>query len=406
MTTVAIIAEYNPPHLGHAYLVKSIRDFFGADTCVVAIMSGNFVQRGDVAICDAYLRGKMALSLGVDLVLELPFPYCLGTAEKYATAGVEIANQLGCIDYLAFGSESGDLTLIEQVAEFTLSEAYASEIQQVYEDENARVQSFATLRCNIISRFVDGATEEFLKSPNNILAIAYLRALKQTNSSIRPWTTKRLGTYHNGTSDRENFASASYIRGFIFEQKFDEITLHTTQETQQQLIEAQNAGHLPARLHAVGPHLLLSLRNRVSSGAGPTADMDRSLWERVASILPRVGTYDELIFQVKAKHYTDAHIRRALLFAYFGITSADLDTAPAYTKLLAANSVGCSLLKNIKRVGQIPVLTKTADYRARLDGVALRQAEIGFFADSVFYQCLEKPQSAADVFKKTPFIGK
>ncbi len=404
MTTVAIIAEYNPPHLGHAYLVKCVREHFGEDTRVIALMSGSYVQRGDIAICDGYARGEMALDLGVDLILELPFPYSLATAEKYATAAIRLLQKLGCVDYLAFGSECGNLEDLYRIAEFTLSEEYLIAQGAFYQDEKNEGRSFASLRSALISSHLDGITNEFLRSPNNILAIEYLRAILKENAGIKPFTIRRLGSYHDHT-DNQGFPSASKIREYIFGQNYDSVKESVPFLIWQRLNSHLQNGSCPASLEAIDAHLIIALREKINMGK-MTSEMDESLQKRILSILPTVTTFQELILQVKAKHYTEAHIRRTLLFAYFGITSADLDTPPEFTRVLAANSKGCSLLKNIKRIGQIPVLTKTADYRARLDGVALRQAEISFFADSIYNLCLAKPQSAAEVFKKTPFIGK
>ena len=404
MTTVAIIAEYNPPHLGHAYLIQRVRERFGNDTRIIALMSGSYVQRGDIAICDGYARGEMALDIGVDLVLELPFPYSLATAEKYATAAVRLLNKLGCVDYLAFGSESGNDQDLMRVAEFTCSSDYITAQSSFYEDKKNEGRSFASLRSEFIATHLDGITDEFLRSPNNILAIEYIRALLKEKAQIKPFVVKRLGAYH-GTQNHEGYLSASQIREYILGQKYENAQDGLLPSVWNKIQSHLSCGACPASLAAIDTHLIIALREKIN-GTTITAEMDESLQKRIASILPHVTTFQDLILQVKAKHYTEAHIRRCLLFAYFGITSADLDTQPAFTRVLAANETGCSLLKNIKRIGQIPVLTKTADYRARLDGVALRQAEIDFYADSIYHLCLANPQSAAEVFKKTPFIGK
>ena len=404
MTTVAIIAEYNPPHLGHAYLIKCVREHFGSDTRIVALMSGSYVQRGDVAICDGYARGEMALDIGVDLVLELPFPYSLATAEKYATAAVRLLKKLGCVDYLAFGSESGNYDDLLSVAKFTLSEEYRVAQNSFYEDKNNEGRSFASLRSEYIADHLAGITNDFLRSPNNILAIEYIRAILRENAQMKPFVVKRHGSYH-GVQNDSGYLSASQIRGYILGQNFNEAKIGLLSSVWEKTEYHLDNGNCPASLSAIDTHLIIALREKINAMV-TTAEMDESLKKRIASILPNITTFHDLILQVKAKHYTEAHIRRALLFAYFGITSADLDAQPEFTRLLAANEKGCTLLKNIKRIGKIPVLTKTADYRARLDGVALRQAEIDLYADSIYHLCLPKPQSAAEVFKKTPFIGK
>jgi predicted nucleotidyltransferase len=406
MKTAAVIAEFNPPHSGHAYLVQSIRRMLGDDTAVIAIMSGNYVQRGDLAICDGYTRARMALSLGVNLVLELPFPYSLATAQEYARAAVSIADGLGCIDYLCFGSESGDLEQLTRIASTYDSASFNEKLSSQRSGKQFEACGYAEVRSHLLEQYLSHEDVQASRKPNNILAVAYLQALQNTTHPIAPLTCVRQGGYHDLAAKDGTYASASCIRKYIFEQKFSEVQKYLTCDAMSILEQSTGDGGCPASLDRLSAAILTHLRTKKAGDFASIADCDASLGERIRSALNEATNFDELIKRSKAKHYTDAHIRRALLFAYFGVTSSELAEAPAYTKLLASDTLGCGLLKIIKQTGSLPVLTKPADERARLRGAALRQAEIAAFADSVYFQSLPKPRSAAEVFRKTPFVGK
>ncbi len=407
MNCVAIIAEFNPPHLGHAHLVKQIRNSLGEDTAVIAIMSGNFIQRGDTAICDAYTRAQMALSLGIDLVLELPFPYSSASAAYFASAGVSIASKLGCVDYLCFGSESGELTQLQMIADTVSSPAFAQQLSSLREDPANASKSLAELRTRLIASTLGKDFAATACLPNNILAIEYLIALKAHENAPLPLTFPRLGDYHDVDNRGLGFASASHIRRLILEQRLQNAKEHMTDEAYRLLTEAEEKGLISSGMRTVSSAVLTQLYRMCRTGDfTPFAECDSSLGERICSALPYARDLNELIEQIKAKHLTDAHVRRALLYAYFGITSTELHTPPAYTRLLASNEIGRTLLKIIKKNATIPYLTKSADYPKILTDVALRQADLAFWADTVFGQCLREPTPGADALKRGPYIGK
>ncbi len=405
MKTAAVICELNPPHSGHAYLFRRIREQIGFDTAIIAIMGGSYMQRGDVAVCDAYARARMALSIGANLVLELPFPYSMCTAQRYADAGVAIANALGCVDYLCFGSESGDIEQLTRISLACSGEAVSRRIEEMRSINRYRSFSFAELRTMALAQELNPIDAEAAKRPNNILAIEYLNALRTQSSTITPFTVTRRGAYHADTFTADGFPSASAIRKLISEQKFNEISKHLTKEATALLAKEVETGHCPADLNRLSAAVITKL-SATSQDAPLTAEIDASLARRLRAALKEAATLQELITLTKAKHYTDAHIRRALLFAYFGVTSSDIREVPAFTRLLAADSIGCERLKIIKKTAWIPILTKTADFRTLPTEAARRQAEFAAFAESVYYQTLPKPQSAADVFRKTPFVRK
>ena len=405
MKVVAIIAEFNPPHLGHKHLVDMIRADLGEDTAIVAIMSGSYVQRGDLAICDPYLRAQMALSLGVNLVLELPFPYSMASAQQFAEAGVSIARRLGCVDYLAFGSECGDLNALARVALVADSAVFAQKIDEYRNGPVLRTQGYATLRERAIRDILGEDAAALVSQPNNILAIEYIGALRRQKSTVEPLTYPRVGGYHEQAPNPSEFPSASYIRRLISEQKYEKIENAVTEDAFRTLCSSLRDGAAPADISRVSSAILTGLYFRLST-LETAAECDASLARRIRDKLPDAKSYDHLIEMCKAKHYTDAHVRRAILFSYFGITPQDLVDAPAVTRLLACDTLGQALIKKVKSSGTLPYITKPADFPARLTGEALRQANRIFSADLLLSQALPQAGAWSDMLKKSPYIKK
>ena len=217
MKTVLIISEYNPFHKGHKYQLDDIRKQYGEDTAIIALMSGNYTQRGDVAIMDKYVRAECAVRGGANLVLLLPFPYSASSAEFFANAGVAIANSLGIVDILAFGSESGDVNFLYSVAENMLSSEFYNSLKKLMSDDEKKNLGYPKL-CEIAYKqlFSYELGESFF-SPNNILAIEYIKALIKTKSNIIPYTTKRIGANYNCEKIMNSqFQSATAIRNELF----------------------------------------------------------------------------------------------------------------------------------------------------------------------------------------------
>ena len=188
MKICAIISEYNPFHNGHKYQVDRIREKFGNDTAIISIMSGNFTQRGEISIADKLIRAKCACECGVNLVLEIPFPFSMSSSEFYAQSGVEIADKIGIVDYLVFGSESGNICEICDIAEVINSQDFILTLETLQKEQKAL--GYPEL-CEIAIKKIYGEkVQKDFFSPNNILAIEYVKALRRKRSSIIPYTFK------------------------------------------------------------------------------------------------------------------------------------------------------------------------------------------------------------------------
>ena len=213
---VAIIGEYNPFHNGHAYHLQNTKEITNAD-CVIAIVSGGFVQRGNVSLIDKWSKADMALSNGVDLVIELPTVYSISSAENFAYGAIKILNSLKVVDTLSFGSEFCDLDVLEKIADTLIEEP--PEFKTLLEHELSRGVSFPKARENALLMYLNDIRKyaNILSSPNNILAIEYLKALKRTKSKIKPMAIKRVNVGYNDLGTKNNFASATAIRQKIID---------------------------------------------------------------------------------------------------------------------------------------------------------------------------------------------
>ena len=212
MKVAGIIAEYNPFHKGHQYHIEETRKQTGADY-VIAVMSGDYVQRGEPAIADKYMRTRMALSGGADLVIEMPVIYATASAEYFATAGIGILDRLGCVDYLSFGSEWADVEDYSSYATLFLEEP--EEYRQILQEQLKRGKSFPEARAFTAGKLLfDSKPEtavEFLKEPNHILGLEYIKALRRRNSSIQPITVKRKGNhYHEKILAEDNISARRF----------------------------------------------------------------------------------------------------------------------------------------------------------------------------------------------------
>ncbi len=397
MKTVAVICEYNPFHLGHAYQIQSIKEAFGEDTAVIALMSGNYVQRGELAVLGKFRRAQMAVDAGASLVLELPFPFSLASAEFFAEAGVSMADALGAVDLLSFGSECGDLALLSDTAEKLTDSAFVKDLSARLRSKEEKDKGYPKLLTELFAEHYGKDFPVSLSLPNNILAISYISALKKLHSPIMPHTVKRMGSDEDGATDAD-FAGATYIRSLLHAGKTEEALSHLPEATHPLWHEVLRAGLAPTSPSAISAILLSHLRM-----ADPPKEMPAECGGGVLSLLKKAAKeatdLDTLIKTAATKKYTAARLRRATLFSYFGVTPAMLKAKPLYTQVLAMDAKGQAVLAHIRKKATISLLTKPADLH-KLSPAARAQAELSYRADSVYALALPTPQKA-DIFLRT-----
>ena len=351
MITAGIICEWNPLHDGHAYLMAQLRRR-GADAIVCA-MSGNFVQRGEPALVNKLARAEMAVNCGADLVLELPTPWAMATAETFARGGVQLLAMAGCT-HIGFGSECGDAALLQNVADTLLSPGLQTDIRAAL----AAGITYAAARQEAVQRRI-GDAASVLRQPNDTLAVEYLKACRQRKADITPMTVRRVGAAHDG-DPLEGYASATYIRRLVREGK-EESAFSFMPEAAAAVLRREIAAGRTADGRNVERAILARLRQMPEAEFAAYDGGGEGLFHRVYDAVHRCATVEELLAEAKTKRYTAARLRRMILAAWLGLPKAP-DTVP-YARVLAANEMGRSLLRQMRGTEQ-PVLTKAADVAA------------------------------------------
>lgn len=402
---VGIICEYNPFHNGHVYHVKKIREEFGEDANIIAVMSGNFVQRGGVAIADKALRAKCAIMSGINLVLELPFPFSMSSAEFFAKSAIHILNNLGCIDYVSFGSESGDVSALENTANLMLSDEFSSEYSRLQKNADTRKLGHAALCEATLKKLSPSSDLAVSLTPNNILGIEYIKALKTSGSKIMPHTIKREG---NAFSDENlvpgSIQSATAIRNSI--EAKDISALEYTPNTAKALIlDAISSGDFPCDNERISAAIIASLRVNPPISQTDIHDTVGGLYNRLRDLSFETNSIESLICAAESKNFTKARIRRTLFYSLMGVTSSHFNELPLYTQILALDSFGRAILKNIGKQSSISILTKPSDFSS-LDESALKQKLLSDVADSVFQMTKPIPKSGNSSLRFTPFVKK
>lgn len=396
MKTVAVICEYNPFHMGHRHQFEEIRRAFGEDTAIIAIMSGNFVQRATPAILNKFDRARMAIDAGASLVLELPFPFSSASAEFFARAGVAIADSLGVVDFLSFGSECGTLSQLADAAEKIARPEFITYLTDYCRSKAQSATGYPRLLAEAYEDYYHEASG-FLTLPNNSLAISYISALKKRGSSILPHTILRRGTPNGGATDGI-FAGATYLRDQLFAGNLSEFLAHIPNENHAHWQELLTAGLTPAAIHPLSRGLLAHFRLSGTPQKTP-AECGGGVLPRLKKAAAATASFDDMLTFAATKKYTAARLRRAALFSYFGVTPTAIRSEPLYTQVLAMDQNGQTVLANIRKTATISILTKPADLH-KLSAAAREQAALNYRADSVFALCSPTPQ-AADIFLRT-----
>lgn len=357
MKTVGIIAEYNPFHNGHARQIEAVRRLFDEEVTVVALMSGNFVQRGEFAVLPKGYRAKAALLGGVDLVLEYPYPYSGASAEYFASGGVAILSALG-VDYLAFGSECGELIPLTLQAKRLLSAEFNEALSVAIHD--APDVSYAVRREEVY-RLLYG--EELSKRANDILGVSYLMAIEKQDSRMKPIVIKREG-HESATASREAYRN----------ERYDELN-NLVPQCSLEILKEGRAVSLASLERSVMIHLRLSRREDFRE----VAELSDDLCYRMLAAAEKAETLEDFFAAVASKSYTNARARRALLAMLLRLRRDRLSAAPAYTRLLAANGRGRRFLDGVS----FPVLTRAGD-ASRFDEAVREQVVFADLADRVF----------------------
>ncbi len=350
MKIAAIICEYNPFHNGHKYQLEQVKSEYDA---VIAIMSGSFVQRGELAIFDKWTRAKTALLNGVDLVIELPVCYALNTAERFAYGAVRIADATGVCDALCFGSESGNIDELLSAAELLNNEP--AEISFKIQSLMNNGVSFPAAREKAYLGEISG---DLLSEPNNILAIEYIKALKRLNSNIKPTTVKRIGARYNETDHIGTYNSASGIRELL--KQGEDVAGFLPENTTEILKNAPQ--YRTENLFSAMKYAIISAEEEFLANIN---DIREGLEHRIVAAAKGSGNYNEMLDTIKTKRYTMSCIKRILLSVLLKLDKETASAAPEYLRILGMNELGKNILKEMKQKSALPIISKTADFSAR-----------------------------------------
>lgn len=368
MNIAGITAEYNPFHTGHAYQISALKAQLGPDTSVVAVMSGSWVQQGRPAVTDKWTRARMALNGGADLILELPTVWAAASAESFARGAVELLCRCGVIDTLCFGSETGELVPLLAAAECLDSPDYPEQLRKALEGG----ASFAAARQAAVEALI-GPAGAALASPNNNLGVEYLRALRSLHSNIKPVTIRREGAAHNSL-DRtgEGFRSATQLRQHLARGEWEAVRPYVPAGN---LDILQSAPLADPRL---GERAVLACLRKMTAedwAKLPDAGAGEGLPQRLERAGRQCQSLDDFFTLAKTRRYAMARLRRMALWAFLGLTAADVPAEPPYLRVLGFNARGREVLKQMKTTAQLPILTKPAHAR-ELDGPGRRLFEL------------------------------
>ena len=391
MKAVGVVAEYNPFHRGHAYHLAETRRLLGEDRGVVCVMSGSWVQRGECALTDKWTRAALALRGGADLVLELPLPWAISSAEGFARGAAAVLKATGTVDALSFGSESGDLEGLRQIA----GALDSGEYREALRAELDKGRAFAEARQRAATALL-GDRARLLRGANDSLGVEYLRAAGEDLTAV---AVPRRGAAHDGPGPEEGFASASFLREKL--RAGEDVSLWMEEEA---LAALQKAGL--ARMEHIERAMLSRLRRMGEAdwAALPDSGAAEGLPARLVKAAGKAGSLEEFYALGKTRRYAHARLRRLALWAFLGLTAADRPAAgPAYLRVLGMNSRGKALLREMKATATLPVLTKPAHIR-ELGEEAQALFALECKATDLFGLCFEKVRPCGMDYTTGPVI--
>ncbi len=339
MQIIGIICEYNPFHNGHLYHLKKIKEMY-PDSLIILVLNGYFLERGEISILSKEDKTKVALEMGIDVVVELPFVFGSQSADTFANKSIAILENLKC-DYVAFGSESANVEILEKISEYTKKESkeYQRQVKK-YLDEGYNYPTSLAKALNV----------DFTFNPNDLLGISYLKAIKQHNYQLKPILIKRTNAYHDITSN-DTIISASNIRHKLAEGQ--DILEYVPKETQGYLqnIKAGDITKFKANLFTYLKYKIITEKD-----LSIYLDVDEGIDYRLKKIIYECSTLEELIENIKSKRYTYNKIRRMLIHILIGFTKEDNKNLTLdYLKVLGFNEKGQAYLNKIKKDLQIPL---------------------------------------------------
>ena len=388
---IGIVCEYNPFHNGHAYHITRALQELGADEGVVCVMSGDFVQRGEPAVYSKYARAEAACRCGADLVLELPLPWCLASAEGFARGAVGLLGGIG-VEHLAFGSETGEAAELDALARALLLPDSQSEIRSLLADSPNL--SYAAARQMIMEKRL-GETGKLLAQPNNILGVEYIKAIYDLRLDMEPLAIRREGSVHDGEGVPGK-RSASELRGFLH--RGGSIRGEVPEQALKVYENERRLGRELRDRSVLETAILSRLRLFDEAYYSRLPDAGEGLGTRIFQAVRREASYDGILAAARTKRYPLSRIRRLCLCACLGVQAGMADGTPPYARVLAANERGREILRDRSAKAALPFVTKPAAVR-ELGREQERLFTLGAAAHDFYvlsYTSLEERRPGAD----------
>lgn len=348
---LGIVGEYNPFHNGHLYHLEQSKKITGS-TYTVAIMSGNFTQRGSTSLIDKWSKAEAAIQNGIDLVLELPVLYATSSAENFADGSIKILDSLKVVDYISFGSETSNIDVLDKFADVLYHEP--KQYKTLLSHELSKGISYPKARENALMMYLNDIRKyiNVLSSPNNILGIEYLKALKKYKSNIQPISIARYESNYNDTRYSGNIASATAIRNIVKNTGFDILRRLLPTSSYSILIENIKQGHIVPDLSVFEKQIIYNLRKMEISEIAELPDVSEGLEFAIKNTANSCNSIIEFLNIIKSKRYTSTRIQRILLYSLLGITKKDMGIAKKvipYIRVLGLNNRGKFLISEIAK---------------------------------------------------------
>ena len=389
MKIVGVITEYNPFHNGHLYHIEKAKEVTGADA-VIAVMSGNFVQRGAPAIMPKHLRTEIALKAGASVVFELPVCYATCSAEFFAEGAVSLLHNLGCVDSICFGSECGDIKYLKTIAQVLLDDP--NEYKSILQTELKKGFSFPKARQNALIQYLNDDTYlDILERPNNILGIEYIKSLLKRASSIDIFTIKRTqANYHSDTLDTQ-YSSASAIRKLLMDSSIDEaIKILESQVPNSCISTLEDTYQVRYPVYANDFSLLLKykLLSETKESLIEYMDISDELANRILNLRNNFIDFEQFCDLLKSKEVTYARISRALMHILLNIKKSDLLAYSElghcqYGHILGFRKDSTAVLKEFKKSSSVQLITKLTQTEG-LSDVGLNMLKQDIFASDLY----------------------
>lgn len=399
MSRVAgIIAEYNPFHNGHYYHIQRTKELTGTEN-IVAVISGNFTQRGEPSIVNKWSKAYMAICGGADLVIELPTIYAVSSAENFASGAIKILNELKIVDELSFGAESKELSTLNNIANVLCDEP--KQYLTILSHELSKGISYPKARENAILMYLNDIKRyaNILNSPNNILAIEYLKSIKRQRCNIEPVMVERKKVYYNEERIVDEFASSTGIRKLLSNREFEEIKKVIPRSSYKILANDYNNLGPIIGLKCFEKEIVYELRKMTISQIANLPDVTEGLEYAIKKAVDETNSINQIIDSVKSKRYTQTRIQRILIYALLGITKQDMEMskkAIPYVRVLGFTQKGKDLISRATRENpKLKIITSVKKFEEKESNKNLkRMLDIDKYATNVFTEGYQEESKA------------